>query len=269
MTRLDLLPMLSLSIAVMIAAFCSGCIKTNDWTEYDVSTDFVQIGCRVDGSRQSPETAYSRIGFPWWLSNNQNAVIYGLDITPATYDNGTLNGLGISLASSRGETNGIIISPIFSLQKRTCGLSLSPVNVNLTYSPSMQAGLWNHAGCSFLFDPSNGAAVQLALLNQAGRADVQLGLGNICNRSSEFQLGLVNSGTSIPKQVQLEKTGWQLGLVNFSENGILQIGLLNVNEKSAFCKWFPFINFAVADAAGQSSEKREYAEKKMTVRNTR
>ena len=247
---------------------CSGCIKTNDWTEYDASTDFVQIGCRVDGSRQSPETAYSRIGFPWWLSNNQNAVIYGLDITPATYDNGTLNGLGISLASSRGETNGIIISPIFSLQKRTCGLSFSLANVNLKYSPSMQAGLWNHAGCSFLFDPSNGAAVQLALLNQAGRADVQLGLGNICNRSSEFQLGLVNSGTSIPKQVQLEKTGWQLGLVNFSENGILQIGLLNVNEKSAFCKWFPLVNFAGPDA-GLPSEKREYAEKKMTDRDTR
>ena len=246
------------AVCAALILSCAGCSRD---IVYDYSTGCVQIGCRWDMDRQSPETSYSRIGFPWWFSNNENAVTYGLDITPATYDNGTLNGLGVSLASMRNETNGILVSPICSLQDRTCGLSLSPVNVNLKYSPSMQVGLWNHSGCSSLFDPFNGAAVQLALLNQAGRTDVQFGLGNICTRSSEFQLGLVNSGYSIPKQTRLKRTGWQLGLVNFSENGALQIGLLNVNETSAFCKWFPLVNFAGPDAGlpsgKDSTEKTE------------
>ena len=238
--------------AAIIMFFCSGCIKLNGVKEYDISTDYVQIGFRVHTGDQKPETAYFRFGFPWWFENSKASVLYGLDLTPAVYDNGTLNGLGLSLASARHNTNGLILSALCSVQQKTCGISISPVNLILAYSPGLQVGLWN---IGFpLDDQSGGATMQLALLNQAGRADVQVGLGNICNRSSEFQLGLVNSGTSIPKQVQLEKTGWQLGLVNFSENGILQIGLLNVNEKSAFCKWFPLVNFAGPDAGRPSGK---------------
>ena len=244
MTRLDLLPMLSLLIAVMIAAFCSGCIKTNGWPDYDISTDYVQIGCRVNTGKEVQETAYSRIGFPWWFDNNENTVTYGIDITPAIYDNGTLNGLGIALASLRNKTNGILLSPICSIQKETRGESLSLINVTLGYSPGLQIGLWNHSGPSFLFDYHNGATVQLALLNQAVQTCFQLGIVNSCHGASDVQVGLVNSGYSIPKQANLKKNGFLFGLFNYSENGILQIGLLNYNKNSAFCKWFPLVNFA-------------------------
>ena len=230
--------------SAMLLLLCSGCIKTNDVPEYDFSTGYVQIGCRVNTGKEVQETAYSRIGFPWWFDNNENTVTYGIDITPAIYDNGTLNGLGIALASLRNKTNGILFSPICSIQKETRGGSLSLVNVTLRYSPGLQIGLWNHSGQSFLFDYHNGATVQLALLNQAVQTCFQLGIVNSCHGASDVQVGLVNSGHSIPKQANLKKNGFQFGLFNYSENGILQLGLLNYNGNSAFCKWFPLVNFA-------------------------
>lgn len=228
--------------ALLTAVFCSGCIKLNGVKQYDVSTDYVQIGFRVHTGEKKPETAYFRFGFPWWFEDSKASVLYGLDLTPAVYDNGTLNGLGISLASARHNTNGMILSALCSVQVRTCGISISPVNLILAYSPGMQTGLWN---IGFPLDhQSGGAAVQLALLNQADRAEYQFGLGNLCHGTSDFQFGLANFGYSLPKATRLKRTFLQIGLYNSSERGVIQIGLLNHNEKSAFCKWFPFFNWA-------------------------
>ena len=228
--------------AVLTVVFCSGCIKLNGVKEYDISTDYVQIGFRVHTGDQKPETAYFRFGFPWWFENSKASVLYGLDLTPAVYDNGTLNGLGLSLASARHNTNGLILSALCSAQVKTRGISISPVNLILAYSPGLQVGLWN---IGFpLDDQSGGATMQLALLNQADRAEYQFGLGNLCHGTSDFQLGLANFGFRIAKTARLKRTFLQIGLYNSSENGVIQIGLLNHNEKSAFCKWFPIFNYA-------------------------
>ena len=227
---------------VLTVVFCSACIKLNGMKEYDVSTDYVQIGCRVHTGEKKPETAYFRFGFPWWFENSKESVLYGLDLTPAVYDNGTLNGLGISLVFMRHNTNGMILSALCSVQVETRGVSVSPVNLTLPYSPGLQLGLWNIG--SGPFDQINGAAVQLACLNQADRSEFQIGLCNLCHLTSDFQFGLLNFGRSIPKSKQLKRTFLQIGLYNSSENGVIQIGLLNHNEKSAFCKWFPLVNFA-------------------------
>ena len=226
----------------LTAVFCSGCIKLNGVKQYDISTDYVQIGFRVHTGDQKPETAYFRFGFPWWFENSKASVLYGLDLTPAVYDNGTLNGLGLSLASARHNTNGVILSALCSVQVKTCGISISPVNLMLAYSPGLQAGLWN-IGLP-LDDQSGGATMQLALLNQADRAEYQFGIGNLCNGTSDFQLGLANFGFRIAKTARLKRTFLQIGLYNSSENGVIQIGLLNHNEKSAFSKWFPIFNYA-------------------------
>ena len=227
--------------AALTAVICSGCIKLNGVKQYDVSTDYVQIGFRVHTGDRKPETAYFRFGFPWWFENSKASVLYGLDLTPAVYDNGTLNGLGLSLASARHNTNGLILSALCSVQQKTCGISISPVNLIFAYSPGLQVGLWN----TYLpFDDQSGATVQLALLNQADRAEYQFGLGNLCHGTSDFQFGLANFGYSIPKATRLKRTFLQIGLYNSSENGVIQIGLLNHNEKSAFCKWFPIFNYA-------------------------
>ena len=154
--------------AVLTAIICSGCIKLNGVKEYDISTDYVQIGFRVHTGDQKPETAYFRFGFPWWFENSKASVLYGLDLTPAVYDNGTLNGLGLSLASLRHNTNGLMLSALCSAQVKTCGFSISPVNLMLAYSPGLQVGLWN---IGFPLDNQSGATVQLALLNQADRAE--------------------------------------------------------------------------------------------------
>ena len=229
------------AFVVLTVVFCSGCIKLNGVKEYDISTDYVQIGFRVHTGDQKPETAYFRFGFPWWFENSKASVLYGLDLTPAVYDNGTLNGLGLSLASARHNTNGLILSALCSAQVKTCGISISPVNLILAYSPGMQAGLWN----TYLpFDDQSGATMQLALLNQADRAEYQFGLGNLSHETSDFQFGLANFGYSIPKATRLKRTFLQIGLYNSSENGVIQIGLLNRNEKSAFSKWFPIFNYA-------------------------
>lgn len=227
--------------AAIITVFCSGCIKLNGVKEYDISTDCVQIGFRVHTGDQKPETAYFRFGFPWWFENSKASVLYGLDLTPAVYDNGTLNGLGLSLASLRHNTNGLMLSALCSAQVKTYGISISPVNLMLAYSPGLQVGLWN---IGFPLDNQSGATVQLALLNQTDRAEYQFGLGNLCHGTSDFQLGLANFGYSIPKSTRLKRTFLQIGLYNSSENGVIQIGLLNHNEKSAFCKWFPIFNYA-------------------------
>ena len=228
--------------AALTAIICSGCIKLNGVKQYDVSTDYVQIGFRVHTGDQKPETAYFRFGFPWWLEDSKASVLYGLDLTPAVYDNGTLNGLGLSLASARHNTNGLILSALCSALVKTRGISISPVNLILAYSPGLQVGLWN---IGFpLDDQSGGATMQLALLNQADRAEYQFGLGNLCHGTSDFQFGLANFGYSIPKATRLKRTFLQIGLYNSSENGVIQIGLLNHNVKSAFCKWFPFFNCA-------------------------
>jgi hypothetical protein len=228
--------------AALTAVFCSGCIKLNGVKQYDVSTDYVQIGFRVHTGDRKPEPAYFRFGFPWWLEDSKASVLYGLDLTPAVYDNGTLNGLGLSLASARHNTNGLILSALCSVQKKICGVSISPVNLILAYSPGLQVGLWN---IGFpLDDQSGGATMQLALLNQADRAEYQFGLGNLCHGTSDFQFGLVNFGYSIPKSTRLKRTFLQIGLYNSSENGVIQIGLLNYNGKSALFKWFPFFNWA-------------------------
>ena len=94
------------------------------------------------------------------------------------------------------------------------------------------------------FDDQSGATMQLALLNQADRAEYQFGLGNLSHETSDFQFGLANFGYSIPKATRLKRTFLQIGLYNSSENGVIQIGLLNRNEKSAFSKWFPIFNYA-------------------------
>ena len=227
---------------VLTAVFCSGCIKLNGMKEYDISTDYVQLGCRVHTGEKKPETAYFRFGFPWWIENSKESVLYGLDLTPAVYDNGTLNGLGISLVSMRHNTNGMILSALCSVQVETRGVSVSPVNLTLAYSPGLQVGLWNIG--SFPFDRINGAAVQLACFNQADRSEFQIGLCNLCHLTSDFQLGLLNFGRGIPKSKQLKRTFLQIGLYNSSENGVIQIGLLNYNGKSALFKWFPFFNCA-------------------------
>ena len=227
--------------AAIIMFFCSGCIKLNGVKQYDISTDYVQIGFRVHTGDQKPETAYFRFGFPWWFENSKASVLYGLDLTPAVYDNGTLNGLGLSLASLRHNTNGLMLSALCSAQVKTYGISISPVNLMLAYSPGLQVGLWN---IGFPLDNQSGATVQLALLNQADRAEYQFGLGNLSHETSDFQLGLANFGFSIAKTARLKRTFLQIGLYNSSENGVIQIGLLNRNEKSAFCKWFPIFNYA-------------------------
>ena len=228
--------------AVLTVVFCSGCIKLNGVKEYDVSTDYVQIGFRVHTGDRKPEPAYFRFGFPWWFEDSKASVLYGLDLTPAVYDNGTLNGLGLSLASARHNTNGLILSALCSVQQKTCGISISPVNLIFAYSPGLQIGLWN---IGFPLDgQSGGATVQLALLNEEERAEYQIGIGNLCNGTSDFQLGLANFGFRIAKTARLKRTFLQIGLYNSSENGVIQIGLLNRNEKSAFCKWFPIFNYA-------------------------
>ena len=228
--------------AVLTAVFCSGCIKLNGVKEYDVSTDYVQIGFRVHTGEKKPETAYFRFGFPWWFENSKASVLYGLDLTPAVFANSTLNGLGLSLASARHNTNGLILSALCSVQQKTCGISISPVNLIFAYSPGLQIGLWN---IGFPLDgQSGGATVQLALLNEEERAEYQIGIGNRCNGTSDFQLGLANFGSRIAKTARLKRTFLQIGLYNSSENGVIQIGLLNRNEKSAFCKWFPIFNYA-------------------------
>ena len=239
--------------AATITVFCSGCIKLNGVKEYDISTDCVQIGFRVHTGEKKPETAYFRFGFPWWFENSKESVLYGLDLTPAVYDNGTLNGLGISLASMRHNTNGMILSALCSAQLETRGVSVSPVNLTLPYSPSLQLGLWNIG--SFPFDQINGAAVQLACLNQADRSEFQIGLCNLCHLTSDFQLGLLNFGRGIPKSKQLKRTFLQIGLYNSSENGVIQIGLLNHNGKSALFKWFPLFNCAKTRTERKMPEK--------------
>ncbi len=217
---------------------CTGC------SNYDFSTDYVQIGCRVNTGKEVQETAYSRIGFPWWFDNNGNAVLYGLDISPFIYDNGTLNGLGIALGSMRNKTNGILLSPICSIQGATRGVSFSPVNVLLREAPGVQAGLWNHAVRSFICDGDpNGPLMQLGILNGGVLTDYQIGICNYCAIFCDLQFGLVNAGT-ISREPHWKRTFLQIGLFNFSENGVIQIGLLNINENSAFCKWFPLVNFA-------------------------
>jgi len=228
--------------AAIIAVFCSGCVKLNGVKEYDVSTDYVQIGFRVHTGGQKPETAFFRFGFPWWFENSKESVLYGLDLSPAVYDNGTLNGLGLSLASMRQNTNGLILSAPGSVQVKTRGISISPVNLIFAYSPGLQIGLWN-IGMP-LDGQSGGATVQLAVLNQAERAEYQFGIGNLCNGTSDFQLGLANFGYRIAKTARLKRTFLQIGLYNSSENGVIQIGLLNRNEKAAFCKWLPIFNYA-------------------------
>ena len=228
--------------AALTTVFCSGCIQLNGVKEYDISTDYVQIGFRVHTGDQKPETAYFRFGFPWWFENSKASVLYGLDLTPAVFDNSTLNGLGLSLASARHNTNGLILSSLCSVQQKTCGISISPVNLIFAYSPGLQIGLWN---IGFPLDgQSGGATVQLALLNEEERAEYQIGIGNLCNGTSDFQLGLANFGFRIAKTARLKRTFLQIGLYNSSENGVIQIGLLNRNEKSAFCKWFPIFNYA-------------------------
>ena len=239
--------------AVMIAVFCSGCIKLNGVKQYDVSTDCVQIGCRVHTGEKKPETAYFRLGFPWWFENSKESVLYGLDLTPAVYDNGTLNGLGLSLASMRRNTNGMILSLLCSVQVETRGVSLSLVNITLAYSPGLQWGLWNIG--TFPFDRINGAAVQLACLNQADRSEFQIGLCNLCHLTSDFQFGLANFGYSIPKATRLKRTFLQIGLFNSSENGVFQIGLLNYNGKSALFKWFPFFNYSEKKEINENPQK--------------
>ena len=138
----------------------------------------------------------------------------------------------------------------------TRGVSVSPVNLTLAYSPGLQLGLWNNG--SVPFDEGNGAAVQLACLNQADRSEFQIGLCNLCHLTSDFELGLLNFGRSVPKSKHLKRTFLQIGLYNSSENGVIQIGLLNHNGKSALFKWFPFFNCAKAGT-----------ERKMPAKNLR
>ena len=118
--------------AVLTMVFCSGCIKLNGVRQYDVSTDCVQIGFRVHTGEKKPETAYFRFGFPWWFEDSKESVLYGLDLTPAVYDNGTLNGLGISLASMRHNTNGMILSALCSIQVETRIITMDSMGIALS-----------------------------------------------------------------------------------------------------------------------------------------
>lgn len=214
-----------ISMTVMFSTGCS--------TDYDYSTDHVQIGCRVKHRRNggvSPEVSCFRFGFPWWYDENGNNVIYGIDLTPFTVCGGELNGLGISLASLRGTVNGVIVAPLCSLQDKTNGLSFSLFNRSFRYSPGMQVGLANFNTAGFsgriaclstkAWTPQGGTSVQLALLNLAGKAEAQLGVINTCSESM-----------------------FQIGLLNFSPKSTFQFGLLNCNRESCFCEWFPVFNF--------------------------
>ena len=204
------------------AAFISGCS-----TDYDWSTDHVQIGCRYreyDGS--APEVSCFRFGFPWWFDQNEHNILYGIDLSPFIVDKGKLDGLGISLMSLRNNTvNGVIVAPLLSWQRETNGASFSLINFSMDYSPGLQVGLANFNIAFFAL--RGGTWVQLALLNVADEAEVQLGVINGCDSLKNHSECML-----------------QIGLVNSSQNGILQLGLLNQNRRSCFCTWFPLFNFS-------------------------
>ena len=203
----------------MMVVFIAGC-----HSDYDFSTDYVQIGCRCCKGKTAPEFSCFRFGFPWWCDDNEHSTISGVDLSPIVAVNGKLNGLGISLMSVRnGTVNGVIVAPLCSVQRTTNGVSFSPINVSMNYSPGMQVGLAN-----FNIDfwrPRGGTAVQLALLNVAAEAKVQLGAFNFfCRNETKSML--------------------QIGLINSSPDGLFQFGLLNRNRNSCFCGWFPFFNMS-------------------------
>ncbi len=206
---------------VLAAAFISGCS-----TDYDWSTDHVQIGCRYRKYERytPPEVSCFRFGFPWWYDAKRSGTIYGIDLSPFIMDGGELNGLGISLASGRQYTNGVIVAPLLSVQEKTNGASFSLINFSKDYSPGLQVGLANFNIPFYAL--RGGTWVQLGLLNMAEEAEVQL--------------GVINEGVSKKEKRQM----LQIGLVNSSQNGILQLGLLNRNCSSCFCTWFPFFNFS-------------------------
>ena len=227
------------------AAFITGCS-----TDYDWSTDHVQIGCRYRTYESSArEVSFFRFGFPWWYDRNGHNILYGIDLCPfficegnldgLGMDVGKLDGLGISLMSLRNNTvNGVIVAPLLSVQEKTNGASFSLINFSRDYSPGLQVGLVN---CnSVLFSPRSGTWVQLALLNVADDAAVQLAVLNAATEA-EVQLGVFNGCDSLKNDSECML---QIGLVNSSQNGILQLGLLNQNRRSCFCTWFPLFNFS-------------------------
>ena len=211
---------------LMTAIFVIGCS-----TDYDCSTDYVQIGCRVRHQakgRTPPENSCLRFGFPWWIDDSENNTLSGVDLSPFIVDKGKLNGLGISLISLRGNTgNGVIVAPILSVQKKTNGVSFSLINFSMEYCPGIQVGLANF-NVAFL-QPSGGTAAQLALLNVADDAAVQLGAINVCSKG---------------KKAKEKKNMCQIGLINSSPNCMIQLGLLNRNENACLFRWFPIFNFA-------------------------
>ena len=178
---------------LVISAFITGCSHSD--TDYDYSTDYVQIGCRARRSGAPPEISFFRFGFPWWVDKNGHNTLYGLDLSPIIDDEGKLNGLGISWMSVREYTNGVIISPICSSQRETRGVSLSLFNFTTDYCPGMQIGLAN------------------------------------------LSLRFVSAAHAAGPWVQL-------GLLNAAPSSMIQLGLLNYNEDSCFCRWFPLFNFA-------------------------
>ena len=216
------------SLAGMIWAGCAALILLcTGCSNYDFSTDYVQIGCRVQqDSAEKTEISFFRFGFPWWIDSSAHHTLYGIDLSPCLLDQGILNGLGISLISSRATVNGIIVAPIYSIQRKTNGVSLSMINFSMDYCPSMQVGVANFNIAFWV--PDGGAAIQLAPLNFAESATAQFGAVNVCYKDYKKEM----------------RNLCQFGLVNSSPNCRIQFGLLNYNENSAFCKWFPLVNFA-------------------------
>lgn len=244
-----------MDLKLLIMFFILSLLLLGCQSNYDGSIDKgpVQIGARyiithnIDKSNtkesETPSERVSnfRLGLPWWLDDTKGKTkINGLIIsTLLDWDAGTLNGVAISPICAKDKVNGLVIAPLFTMNREMNGISLSCWNWSVNKA-IMQVGLINF--CEFLNAPGEVQA-QIGILNEAGRASFQCGVVNNGWISPWLQLGLFNTVMKPDKfnDDGDKRSAVQIGLYNYAQEGF-QLGFINRNE-NGLLKWSFLLNF--------------------------